>query len=84
MAIDAANFKVRHVVSQTVNVTRRLVADAEFVFFQSGRNIGVRFRVYVRIDTQRNGSLNAHFSSNLVDAMKLRYRLNVEAADPYF
>ena len=56
-------------------------ADAEFVFGQSGGDVGMRMRAYVGIDAESDIGCLAFRSGQLIDDFQLRNGFYVEAED---
>ena len=60
-----------------------LHADPEFVFVQTGGDVGVSARVHIRIDTQGNRCLHTHTSRDGGKFSEFRSRLHVDGADAF-
>ena len=71
MAINPGNSNAFHLGRFLVDLKRRIDRYAKLVVFQTCRNVGMRLRIYVRIDSQGHRSLHAHSHGHIVQLVKL-------------
>ena len=81
MAIDADRFEGIHSVGLPIQASCRVHIDTKFILAQSGRNIGVRARIDVRVDPYRDGGNGPRISRDLGQHMELGFGLDIEALD---
>ncbi len=81
VAVDARHFEVGHIRRTAVQVEGVCVRHAELVLFESGGDVGVRLRIDIRVDAERDRRRRTVRLGHLVDAREFGCRLDVEALD---
>ena len=83
MAVEAGNPYVAEFLRRSIQRFSLIERDAELVFLETGGNIGVGFRIHIRVHPQAHRRNPVHFASHAVQHMQLRFRFHVEAQYAY-
>ena len=81
VAVNAHNAQTRQLRRALVGRQCVLMGHTKFVALEPGRNIGMGFRIHVRIDPDADGCFAAKFQSNRVQDREFGFAFHIEAAD---
>src|SRR5574344_1066106 len=58
--------------------------DTEFIFSETGRDVGMRVRTYIRINAERHRSCLVHLTCYLIDHFQFCYTLDIKTENVLF
>lgn len=81
VGVDAHDVDVGHLRRLGIDAEGIPVGDAELVFLEAGRYVGMRLRVHIRIDAEGDRGLDTHQPGDGIDDTEFRFRFHVEHED---
>ena len=81
VAVNSNDTQTTQAAGMPVDAQRVLMRHAKLVAFETGRNIRMGFRVYVRVHANADRSAQVHRQRHLTEHIELGFALHIEAAD---
>src|ERR1041385_3522630 len=81
MHLDAANLNTSHLRCALVKAPGQREGNAKLVFMRSGGDVGVRVRIDVGINAQRDRRPEAFIAGNGIDVVELGLALDVKTVN---